>query len=147
MHLVNQVYLVTPLGWSVLNIVENFTGVINPRSRGGINFNQINKTPFIHTLATAALTAGFGLLALLAVDRFCQDPGERGLAHATRTAEKEGMMHPVLLKRVTQGIDNMILAHHIGKTSGPPLAGECLITHERSAGVMIRLSLLRVAKS
>ena len=138
MHLVNEVDLVPTLGRCILDVIQNFAGIVDSGSRCGIDFDEINAPPLVYALAGAALTARFGLLTLLTVDRFCQYPGKRRLADATCTAEKIGMMYPGLLKRIAQGINNMILSHALGKTTGPPHSGEGLGAHGRAGGVIIR---------
>ena len=62
-----------------------------------------------------------------AVDGLGQDPGAGGLAGAPGAGEKVGVARAALSHLTPKGIGDMLLADHLGKGDGPPLAIECLI--------------------
>ena len=138
MNLVNEVDLVPTLSRCILDVIQDFAGIVDPGSRCGIDFDEINEPSFVYALTGAALTTRLGLWALFAVHRLGEDPRERRLAHTSGPAEEKRVVHPILLDRVAQGIDHVVLPNDIGKTARPPLAGKRLITHNGKTGVMAR---------
>jgi hypothetical protein len=50
MDFVNQINLATTLGWGVLDVIENLPRIINSSPGRSIDFKQVNKSSFIHTL-------------------------------------------------------------------------------------------------
>ena len=56
MHLINQVHFITTLAWRIRDIIKELARVFNFGTRGGINLDQIDKTPLInrHAIITDA---------------------------------------------------------------------------------------------
>ena len=67
MHFINKVNFKATSRWSILNVIENFTGVVNFSARGGIYFEQINKTPGIHIFTNITFTARVSRNTFLAI--------------------------------------------------------------------------------
>src|SRR5262249_12675646 len=68
----------------------------------------------------------------LAVQALCEDAGERRLAHAARAGKKIGVVKALLLQRVAQRLDHVLLPHQAREIARPPLAGEDLIAHRKT---------------
>ena len=79
--------------------------------------------------AGAALAAGLGRDAGLAVEALGEDARERGLAHAARAGEQVRMVQPLLAQRVAQRLHHVLLPDQAGEIARPPLAGEDLVAH------------------
>ena len=126
MNLVNEVDLVSTLSRCILDVIQNFAGIVDPGSRCGIDLDEINEPSFVYALTGAALTTRLGLWALFAVHRLGEDPSECRFAHTPGSAKKKRMVHPILLDRIAQSI------------ARPPLAGKRLITLNGKTGVMAR---------
>ena len=57
--------------------------------------------------------------------------GDRGLANAAGTGKQKGVMQPIVVERVHQRPDNMLLTHELGKRAGAPLARKNLVAQGR----------------
>ena len=58
MNFIDEINLVTPLSRTVLDIIQQFTGILDLGSGGRINLEQINKITLINSTAAIAFTAG-----------------------------------------------------------------------------------------
>ena len=128
-HLIDQVHLVTAARGRVLHVVEQLAGVVDLGARGRIDFDQINKAPLVDLLAGAAAAAGSGGHTGFAVQAFRDDPTQRGFANAPGAGEQHGVVNALLLKRIAQGLDHVLLARHLLESAWAPFARQCLIGH------------------
>ena len=130
-HFVDQVDLEAPAAWGVLHVVEQLTGVFDLGAAGGIDFDQVDKTTFIDLLADRAHTAGRGADAGFAVQALGDDPRNGGLAHPTGTGKQIGVVQPLAVERVDQGLEHMGLADHFAERARTPFTCKNLITHRK----------------
>jgi hypothetical protein len=120
MDFVDQIDLVAPPGGHVLDVIEQFPGIVNARPRGRIDLDQINEAPLVDRNASPALTAGFGRYAGLAIQCFGEDPRDRRLANPTRSGKQVGMMQAASRQRIGQRPDDVRLPHERLEAPRPP---------------------------
>ena len=73
MHFVDDIYFFTALARRKGDLVAQFTHIINTGMRRRIDFDQVQKTPFIYGKANSAAVAWpFRGIFVFAIDRFCQ---------------------------------------------------------------------------
>ncbi len=128
-HLVDQVHLEAAPAGCVLHVFQQFAGVLDLGAGGGIHFDQIHEPAVVDFPAGGAFAAGCGGNAGFAIQRLGENPGDSGLAHAAGAGKQEGMVQPLLVERVGQGADHMLLADQFMEGAGPPFAGQNLIAH------------------
>ena len=117
-HFVDEVHLVTPARRRVRNVVEQFARVVHLGARGGVHFNQVNEPALVHFDAGRTLAAGLGRNAGFAVKRLGEDARDRGLADAARAGKQEGMVQAIVVERVHQRPDDVLLTHELGERGG-----------------------------
>ena len=128
-HFVDQIDLVARMARCVLDVVQQFAGLVDLGARGRIDFDQIDHAPLIDFKAGAAHTARPTRYALFTVERLGQHPRQRSLAHPARAGEEIGVMQAATVQRVDQGLEHVRLPDHFGKVARPPLACKDLIAH------------------
>ena len=116
-------------GGRVLHVFQQFPGIFNLGARGGVNLVQIEKAALADFDAGAAFAAGFWANAALAVEAFGQNPGQGGFAGSPRAGEQVGVMQALLVERVGQGLEDVLLSGDLAKIAGPPFSGEYLVAH------------------
>src|SRR5690606_19087996 len=132
-HLVDEVHLVAAAGGQVLDVVEHLPGVFHLGAGRGVHLQQVDETALGDGPAGAALTAGGGADAALAVEALGDDPRQGGLAHAPGAGEEIGVVQAPVVEAVDQGLQHMLLPHHLVEGAGAPFAGEDLIAHGQPA--------------
>ena len=133
-HLVDEVHLVTPPCRRVENVLQQFARILDLGARRRVDFQQIDKTAVGDLPASAAHPTGCRGDALLAVEAFGNEPGERGLAHAAGARQQVGMMEPIAAQRVDQGTQHVLLPDHLFEGLRTPTAREYLVTHGVGTG-------------
>ncbi|MNZ86193.1 hypothetical protein D3C78_1050100 [compost metagenome] len=128
-HFVDQVDLVAAAAGRVLHVVEQLAGVLDLGPAGGIHLDQVDETPLVDLPAYRALAARRRADALLAIQALGQDACDGGLTHATGAREQIGMVQPLVVQRIDQGLEHMGLADHFAERARTPLTGKNLITH------------------
>ncbi len=128
-HLVNQVNFKSPTRWRVLNIVEQLARVFNLGARSRIHLNQINKVARDNFLTAITLTTRLRGNASLAIQTLCKNARNRRFTHTTRACKQISMMQTVIIKRIDQRTQNVLLPNHLFKILRSPLTCENLITH------------------
>ena len=128
-HFVDQVHLHPAARGHVLGVVDQVTDIVHAGVGGGVDLQQVDEPAGVDVQARVALPAGIGGRALLAIERFGEDPRDRGLAHPAGAGKQEGMMDPAAVERVGQRPHHVLLPHQFGEALGPPLAGENEIGH------------------
>ena len=128
-HFVDQIDLVLAARGHVLRVLDHFAHIVHTGVRGSVDLQQIDIAAGIDVQAGRALAAGIGTGALLAVQRFGEDAGDGGLAHAARTREQEGMVNAAAVQRIGERADHVFLADQLCESLGTPLAGEDEIGH------------------
>ncbi len=111
---------------------QQFAGVVHAGSRCRVDFQHVVEPPLVDVHAGAAFAAGRGTHPGLAVQALGQDARQGGLADAAGAGEQEGVVHPVVVQPVDQGLHHGLLADQLIKGLGAPLAGQDLVTHADS---------------
>ena len=128
-HFVDDVNLVFACRGRVLGVFQHFADVVDAGVAGGVDFQQVHKSPCINGLASGALPAWFAVMRVFAVEAFGENAGDGGFAYAARACEQIGVVQTSVGKGVLQGFDNVLLPHEVGEGFGAPFAGENLVGH------------------
>jgi len=123
MHFVDDIDFETPDGRRVNRAIEQFAHAVDLRIRGRVYFNQVNESSGADLDAGIAFSARLIGNTSLTIQRLGNDSRKRGFADAARASKQIGMMQPLLLERIGQCADHMLLSDQLGKRLGPPLAG------------------------
>ena len=91
-HFIDQIDLEAAARRGVLHVVEQIAGVFHLGARGGVDLDQIDKTPLLDLTTVVAHAARGGGDPGFAVQTFCQQTGNRGFTDATGAGEKIGVM-------------------------------------------------------
>ena len=84
-----------------------------------VYFNRIESAAIFEAKAVGTRVAGLcAVTTIRAVERFCQEAGDRGFAGAARTGEEVGVRQEILLERVGQGRDDMRLPRDVAPVFG-----------------------------
>ena len=87
MDFVNQINFEPAGTGRVLHVIEQVSRIIDAGAGSGIDFDKIYKPAFINANARAALAARLGRDALLAIQAFGQNSGNRGLSNPASHGE------------------------------------------------------------
>ena len=128
MYLINQVHLVARTR-RVGDVFEQFTGLFDFRPRGRIDLDQIEKATGIDVLAGRTNTTRGGADAFFAVEALSEYACDGGLADTAGAGKHIGVVQTVIVERVGQRAENVLLTDHIFKTMRPPFARQYLIAH------------------
>src|SRR6185369_14212079 len=145
-HFVDQVDLVTAAGRRVLHVLEQLARVVDLGTRGSVDLDEIDEAALVDLLAGRAYAAGCGGDPGLAVEALGENARDGGLAHAARTGEQEGVVHPPLRERIAQRHADVFLADQFSERSGPPFARQRQVTHSQSF-TMIVLEAARTSRT
>ncbi len=126
---VDHEHLEAPLHRRIRRLVEQCRHVLDTAVRGCVHLDVIGKAVGIDRAAGAALVAGLGRDAGLAVERLSEDAADRGLAHAAGAGKQPGVMQPPGGERVRQRTHDVLLTDQRAEGLRPPLACEDLIAH------------------
>ena len=140
-HLVNEVHLVTTAGGRVLNVVRQLPHIIDARSGGCIDLDQIDETPFLDFLTAGALAAGMRGDAGLTVEATGEQPADGGFTNPTGTGEQIGVVQSLVFEGVDQCLKHVFLTHHVFEGAGTPFTGKYLVAHVPSTAVKMGLTL------
>src|SRR3569833_904789 len=111
--LVDEVHLVAAAAGGVLHIVEQLARVVDLRSRGRVDFDQVYETTPIDLGTRRARTAGLGCNTLLAVQTLRENARDGGLAHTSRPREQECEKNAARFECVHQGAADMLLSNQL----------------------------------
>lgn len=131
-HFVDQVDLEAPTAGRVLHVIEQFAGVFDLGTAGGVDFDQVDEAALVDLPAHRTGAAGRGGDARLAVQAFGDDTGNGSLAHATSTREQVGMVQALVVQGIDQGLEHMGLADHFAERARTPFTCKNLITHRKT---------------
>ena len=124
-RLVEDVDLPAAAGRRVGDPLAQVADVVDRAVRGGVHLDHVDRGAGGDRQAGLAFAAGGdGRAAALAVERAGEDLRHRGLAGPARADEEVGVVDLVLLDRVAQGADDVLLADHLVEGSGPVAAVE-----------------------
>ena len=139
-HFVDQVNLVAASRRCVLDVVEQFAGVLNLGTGGSIHFDQINKTAFGNLTTGRTFATRTRANALFAVEALGKNSGNGGFTDPTGTGKQIGMVQTLLVKGVDQRSQDVLLANHFVEELWPPFTCKYLITHENADSAKLRLA-------
>ena len=130
MHLIDEVNLKATTGRRILHVIENFAGIFNLGTRGGIHFDQINKATLTDFLAAVTFATWLRGNTLLTVQTLGQNTGDGGFTHPPCTGEQIRMVQALIIKGVDKGAHDMLLPYHVLEKLWTPFTRQYLITHE-----------------
>ncbi len=122
MHFVDQIDLVSAPRGGVLNVVQQLAGILDLRSRRRIHFDQVDEAAFCNLSARITLATGLGANAHLAIEAFREDARDGGLADTSCASEQIRMMQTLVVQRVNESLEHMLLPCHVLEGLGTPLA-------------------------
>src|SRR3546814_9519304 len=128
-NFVGHVDLEGPDAWRRDGLFEQLGHFVDPAIRRGIQFQIIDKTPFIDFGAGAARAARRGRNAGFAVQGLGQYARQGRFTNAPGSGEQPCVVQPLGRQRVCQGTDNVILANKGVKRTWPPLTRQYQISH------------------
>ena len=129
MHFVDQIDLVTPLGWRVSNVLTELPDVFDTVVAGTINLDHIKTVAGGNLAAVITFAARRDRGSFHAIERLCQNSRGRCLSDAAWADEQVRVSEPVLRDRVFQRARDMVLPDQIIESLGPVFPGENLVTH------------------
>ena len=130
MDFVNEIDFAAALCRGVLYVVKDLPGIVDPRTRCGIDLQQVEEASLVNALAGGACPAGTGTHPPFTVHRFGQQPGKGGLSYTSGPGKQKGMMNTVIVQRTGQHGHYMVLADDFIEASGSPFPGQRQITHQ-----------------
>ncbi len=128
-HFVDQIDLVAAACRHVLHVVEQLARVVDLGARRRVHLDQIDEAPLVDLATGRALAARRRRDALLTVEALGQNPRDRRLADATRAGEQERVVHAIVVERIRQRAQHVLLADHLGEVARPPGTSESGVTH------------------
>ena len=109
MDFVNEIDFAAALCRGVLYVVKDLPGIVDPRTRCGIDLQQVEEASLVNALAGGACPAGTGTHPPFTVHRFGQQPGKGGLSYTSGPSKQEGMMNTVVVQRTGQSFPQYVL--------------------------------------
>ncbi len=114
-------------GGGVHCLVPQGPDLVHPVVGGGVQLQHVQDGAVLYPQTGRALVAGVAVLGVLAVHRPGQDLGAGSLARPPGAGEQIGVRQPSHRRLALQGVGDVLLAHHVVKGAGPPLAVQRLI--------------------
>ena len=114
-HFIDDIDLEASAGRRIQRVFQQLAHVIDLRVRRRIQLHQIDKASRVNLGAGAAFSARRIGNAGFAVERLGDNARQRGLAHTARAGKQVGVMQTLLLERITQRTNNMLLPDQFGK--------------------------------
>ena len=127
---VDDVYLESPAARCVHRVLQELAHLVDLGVGCGIDFYQVDEAARVDFHAGRTLPAGTGADARLAIEAFREDPGEGRLAHAAGPGEQVRVVQALLIQRVAQRPDHVLLPDQRLERARSPLAGENLVGHD-----------------
>ena len=132
MHFIDQINFITPLHRFILHIIQQFASIFDFGTGGGIDFKQINKTPFFNRAAVFTFAARLCCDAVFAVQTFSKQTSYRGFADTASAGKQVGVVQSVIFQSIGKCGQHMLLTNHFRKPLRSPFSGEYLIAHDES---------------
>ena len=123
MDFVNYVYLAGTFSRYVLELLLEFTYLINSAVSSPVDLDHIGTRPGANLLTVLAGVSRRRRRALPAVEGLSEDAGGGSLPHAPGPAEAVGVGDSAIGYCVFQRLRNMVLANDVFKILGTPRAG------------------------
>ena len=83
MRFIDDVDLITALGWGILDIIPQFTDVLDAAIRSSVDFIDIRGGIFCDLDAVPTFSTGIPIFRSKAVQGFCQDSGCTGFSYSS----------------------------------------------------------------
>ena len=142
MHFVDDIHAFFYLRGRIDGLVTQRAHAVHAVVRRRVQLDHIQKPAALDAKAARAAVAGIAVFRLLAVDRAREDLCAGRLARTARAGEEVGVRQPPLRYLALQGLGDVLLADHVGKGLGTPLAVKRLI-HPQPSPFSIKI-LLRI---
>jgi hypothetical protein len=123
MDFVDDVYPELAGGGHELDVFSEFSNIIDAAVGRPIDLLNINRRTLGYFHTNMTLVAGDAGFTFQTGDGLGQDPGHRGLAHATGPAKQVRVRQSVALDGIHQGLGNVILADNVLKDLWAPFSG------------------------
>ena len=127
MYFVDDVHALFHLRGGVDRLVAQRAHAVYAVVRRRVQLYHVQKSPALDAEAARAAVAGVAVFRVLAVDRAREDLRAGRLACAACAGEEVGVRQPPIRYLALQGLGDMLLADHVGKGFGTPLAVKRLI--------------------
>jgi hypothetical protein len=111
------------------DIFSKFANLIDAVVAGTVDFEHVEAYTLGNLPARVADSTWIDGRAMNAVQSFGQDPGNRSFASSARADKKVSVSNTLLLNRIFQRLDDVILAEHVVEYLGPIFSREDLVTH------------------
>jgi len=138
MHLVDEVYLEATDTRHVLDVIQQFTHVINTSTRSRINLYQVDAAPLGNLDSAAAGAAWFRGNTCFTIQATRENPRYGRLANTARSCKKVGMVKSFIIQGINERLQNVCLAFQFLNDCRPILPGENLITHDAIVRARVR---------
>ena len=145
MHFINQINFVATTARCIGDVIKQFTRIINTGARCGIDFNQIEKSTFINLTTGGTLATRCRANTLLAVEAFGKNSRDGGFTNTPGAGKKISMVQAILIERIGQSSQHVLLTEHVFKTSRPPAARQCFIAHLEETTLLEATTLVATA--
>ena len=122
MDLINNINLILAVGGHILDMVTQFSNLINTVIRIPINFKYNNGIAGSNFPARSTFVAGSRNRTLLAIHCLGQYPGDCGLSSSTGAGKKHCMGNPTGSYGIGQGASYMLLLDNPVKSLGTVFA-------------------------
>ncbi|TPW18000.1 MAG: Uncharacterized protein FD130_433, partial [Halothiobacillaceae bacterium] len=86
--------------------------------------------PLVDLAAGATLTTGVSTDTGFAVERLGKNPRNGGFTHTPCAGKEVSVVQAIVIERINQRAQDMLLPYHLLEITGTPLAGQNLVTHD-----------------
>ncbi len=100
MHLINDIYLITPLCRRILYLINDLADIVYSVVGGGIDFDHIHRGSLCNPPAHRAFSTGASLCWIFTVDRPCQNLCYGGFSGSSCPTKQIGMTDPICLNLI-----------------------------------------------
>jgi hypothetical protein len=90
-------------------LLEERRHFVDTAVRGGVHFDVIGKSVGVDRFARRARVTRLGTHAAFTVERFCQDPTDRGFPDTARASKEIGVMQAPSGQRMGERTNDVIL--------------------------------------
>ena len=111
------------------DIVSKFANLIDAIVAGTVDFQYVEADTLGDLPAGVADSTRIDGWAMNAVQSLGQDPGNRSFTSSARADKKVGVSNTLLLNRIFQRLNDVILAEDVVEYLGPIFSREDLVTH------------------
>jgi len=142
MDFIDDEDLVPIPGGIIASLINELANIVHAGVGRGVNFEHIHAIARRDLNTGDAIAAWLTRLAVVAVQRFRQNPRRGRLPAPSRPGEKKGMGYPAALKCVEQRAGDMFLPYEFMEILGTPFSRENLILHRemgRASGDLLHI--------